>query len=465
MPPKVPQTEIEALADKLKLCVVGSQEYNTYKEQQKRWHRAKHQDTTHKPQVRLSGTTVYVKQEQVDPVGPLAFLRIGLLTSGFLDECKRRKTYISLPGNRDARTAEAYAWLTNVCGSTPLDKKTAEFLLSFSDLHKRFLETHGNPDPQHLEVIRQRIAFFLKGKYALACVAAFEEFCPMHFDLFVNLINTHPNAQRTAVKVKAAAVGGTAAVVCVDMEDNPDDGGAARGGGGGCAAVARYGSFMEGDDIVHHGGGAAVARGGGARGARGGGARGGGARGARGGGATYVMAEAPVTSGKDKQRAYSVLEIPISSKPKKMPGSTKFGMSIVIVLLGFDGLAYCYFHTLDDAKAAIPSLAGAVLLEDAGKLEQARQLQKESYLQMQAMRNCHAVGGGAPVSSRRGPVAEETDFVARLKGADGEVMLACASELDVSSVPKEASDSDSEGITVLPTFLVAKRPSKKNQTD
>lgn len=398
---KDPQRKIDALAVKLEQCAVDSKEYIKSKEEQKRWHRAKHQDTARKPLVPLLGTSIFVNFGQKVPLHYLKMLQICHRTPGFSGTCKAGARDIRGKGPRDAKKEEFRVWLCRVCGSE-INSEIAEFILIVSELIHRLLETHGQADGPHSGALQERIAFFIKGLLAEACVEAVRTLCPQHFEMFVGMVNGHPNAQHTAVKVKvkseAAGEG--------RMEGSPVAYGKARAhGGGGAAAVAHGGgcdvAFVSNEAVLDlsvacAGGGAAAP----VRRGKGGG---------KGGGKKYVVAMLPPGA---------------SQTPKK--GDGKFENGAVIYLIGnkdpMMGRLLAYFNTSKDMLEAMPSLPGAVVLTGQD-LDDARLRNKESYDEMQAKRIARAAGlevasasvsskregEGVPASKKRAKDAEDSD--------------------------------------------------------
>jgi hypothetical protein len=204
----------------------------------------KHEKSVPKKLLPLEGTSILVKPNQKSKE-PLLSLVGGCLSarSSFFKECKDYAYELSQAGSRVERLSVIVGTIRAIVGDERLPEEDAEFVLRICELMQRLIESKKSPNQSHFTTLQQRIIFFLKGKYAAACVAVVHEFCAEYFDYFVHLANTHPKAQKSATE-------STNVEACVEdcMSDECD-------GSGGAAAIAFGGAEHDAvDDACCSGG-------------------------------------------------------------------------------------------------------------------------------------------------------------------------------------------------------------------
>ena len=182
---------------------------------------SKHQCTCRPPFERLGPTDVFVPPGQANPEEVVFHLRTVSLGPGLWKMMKDKAALISAHTTLASRELALKAFtvdLARILGLDELDPKLAKDLLRIAEIIGRLFEARGVFDDAHKRVIFERLTYILGTKKALSCLMAVEMFCPDHFPLFLELVNQHPTARRTAVLAKPTVVkaGGAVAppVVC-----------------------------------------------------------------------------------------------------------------------------------------------------------------------------------------------------------------------------------------------------------
>jgi hypothetical protein len=202
--------------EKLKVSAPNSQKLKKLIREKRDAEMSKHRDSCRPSFVRLGPTEVFVPPEQANPEEVVFHLRTVSQGPGLWKTMKDKAALISAHTTLVSRELEFNAFtvdLARMLGLDELDPNLSKVLLRISEIIQRLFEAHGMLDDAHKRVIFERLTYILDTKYALSCLVAVEMFCQEHFLLFLELVNQHPTARRTAVLAKPTVVKAGVAVV------------------------------------------------------------------------------------------------------------------------------------------------------------------------------------------------------------------------------------------------------------